>query len=329
MEETREVTAQSAVHRIEFEVDWPPGHVAAYLIESAEPVLVDAGMAGETGREELEAGLAERGYELADVEHLVVTHPHTDHVGQVPAVLDAADPEFYAPAGARERLARDPDDLEAAVRRNATAAGLRGEYLEGAVDMSVESLKRDRDLLPSDRVDRWIEGGETVEIGGCEIEATHTPGHQADHLVYRAEIGGESVLFSGDMALSTFRPVAMHTGLDDGYEEAIDAYYTGLDRLSALSVDRVFTGHDPTHTEFDAAVQSDIESLDRLLDRTREALDDDAEKTAIDVAFQRSGDQDIRYLVIETMSALAKLEADGEVDARTDEHGARQYTRGA
>ncbi|MFB6164959.1 MAG: MBL fold metallo-hydrolase [Haloarculaceae archaeon] len=329
MEASRELSDGSSGHRIEFEVDWPPGHVAAYLIDGEEPVLVDTGMTGDGAREHLLAGLDDAGYELADIEHLVVTHPHVDHVGQVPTVLEAADPTFWAPATARERLRRDVDELEVEVRENATAAGLRGQYLEGAVDMSVESLERDRDLLPVDAVDHWIEGGETVTIADWDVRPVHTPGHQADHLCYLTEVGDERVLFSGDMALSTFRPVAMHDGLADGYTEAIDAYYTALDRLDELSVDRVFTGHDPVHTEFQAAVEHDRGSLDHLLERTRDSLDPDEGKTAIDVAFERSGDRDIRYLVIETMSALAKLEADGEIEGVTDEHGARQFTRSA
>lgn len=312
------------VERIEGQVDWPPGNVAAYLIDCAEPILIDAIMAGEDGREELEAGLAARDLELADIEHLVITHPHVDHVGQVPAIVEAADPVVYAPEGIDERFERDPDDLAETVERNATAAGLRGEYLERAVDMSVESLERDSSLLAAERVDHWVPRGGEIEVGPVTFETTHTPGHQADHLVYRTDIGDESTLFAGDTALSTFRPVAMHTGFDDGYEEAIDAYYTALDRLADLDVDRVYTGHDPAHTDLQGSVAEDRESLDRLVAKTVDLLEPENGKTAVDVAFERSGERDMRYLVIETMSALAKLEHDGEATSTTDD-GVRRF----
>jgi glyoxylase-like metal-dependent hydrolase (beta-lactamase superfamily II) len=312
------------VQRIEGQVDWPPGNVAAYLLDCSEPVLFDAIMAGEDPREELAAGLAERDLEIADIEHLVITHPHVDHVGQVPAIVEEADPTVYAPEGIDERFARDPDDLAETVERNATEAGLRGEYLERAVDMSVESLERDSSLLPADRVDHWVPRGGEIEVGPVAFETVHTPGHQADHLVYRTDVDGESVLFAGDTALDTFRPVAMHVGFDDGYEEAIDAYYTALDRLADLDVDRVFTGHDPAHTDLQGAVEDDRESLDRLMAKTLDLLEADSGKTAVDVAFERSGERDMRYLVIETMSALAKLESDGEATS-TVEDGVRQF----
>ena len=44
-----------AVRRLEFSVDWPPWHAAAFLVEGPtdEPVLVDAGVPDATGEEEL------------------------------------------------------------------------------------------------------------------------------------------------------------------------------------------------------------------------------------------------------------------------------------
>jgi glyoxylase-like metal-dependent hydrolase (beta-lactamase superfamily II) len=323
-QEVSERTDGLVVERIEGQVDWPPGNVAAYLIDCREPILIDAIMTGEDGREELAAGLAERDLAIADIEHLVITHPHVDHVGQVPAIVEEADPTVYAPEGIAERFDRDPDDLAATVERNATEAGLRGEYLERAVDMSVESLERDSRLLSAERVDHWVPRGGEIEVGPVTFETTHTPGHQADHLVYRTDVDGESVLFAGDMALDTFRPVAMHVGFDDGYEGAIGAYYGALDRLGDLDVDRVFTGHDPAHTDLQGAVTDDRESLDRLMEKTLDLLEPDNGKTAVDVAFERSGERDMRYLVIETMSALAKLEADGEATSTTED-GVRQF----
>ncbi|WP_424019216.1 MBL fold metallo-hydrolase [Halorientalis pallida] len=324
-EQAEQMQESTTVHRLECSVDWPPENVAAYFVDCAEPILFDAGMAGETAREELTDDIATHGYELADIEHLVVTHPHTDHIGQVQAVIDAADPEVYAPASIQRRFERDPEDLGDTVRANAKAAGVQGEYLDDAVEMSVESLKRDSSLLPSEAVDHWLGRGETVEVGPLTVETVHTPGHQADHLCYLAELDGERVLFSGDMALGTFRPVAMHVGFDDGYEDAIGQFYAALDTLADLDVDRVFTGHDDPHTEFKARVQHDRESLDRLLDRTREALEDGSGSTAVEIAFQRSGDRNMEYLVIETASALAHLEGEGVLTSETDDHGVRRY----
>ena len=154
MSESRLAAGTASVARIEFEVEFPPGHVACYLLKGDAPVLVDAGMPTERGLgghdAALREGLDRHGYALADIEHLVVTHPHVDHIGQVPKVLEAGEPTVYAPAGVSERFARDPSELAARVRRNATEAGFPEEQREMAVDMAVESLERNSDLLAPD-----------------------------------------------------------------------------------------------------------------------------------------------------------------------------------
>ena len=310
------------IHRLEFEVEWPPGHVACYLLEGPEPVLVDA--ATPEPEDGLREALAEHGYEPADVEHLLVTHPHVDHVGQVPAVLEAGDPTVYAPAGVRERFAQDPAALEARVRRNCEEAGFPDEQLESAVGMAVESLERDSTLLPTEAVDVWIEPGGVTDVGGLEVGAVHAPGHQADHLCYPVEVAGESALLAGDMGIQPFRPVVMHDGLDDGHREAFDAFYAALDRLADLDVDRVYPGHGPVHDDLAGTVERDRESLDERLEDVADLVADGV-STVPGVAMALAGDRDVKYLIPETMSALAHLDAEGAVESELRD-GVRHYS---
>jgi len=320
--EPRAATRQRAVHRLEFGVDWPPGHVAAHLIDGDEPVLIDTGMAGDGGRETLLEELADHDLGADDIQHLVLTHPHVDHLGQAATVIEAGDPQVYVPAGVETRFSRDIGDLRSTVERNATAAGVAGKARGRVIDKAVESLRRDRELLPRDAVDRWVEDGASINLGDLVLEAIHTPGHQADHLCYRSTIDEGRVLFSGDMAIKPFRSVAIHVGLDDGVEESIGAFYTALDRLGALEIDRVFPGHGPDHDDFVGSIERSVRSLDRLLETSLEALRDGA-STAAEVADRRQG-RDLVYLLPETVGALAYLEATGRAISHLDD-GIRRY----
>ena len=125
---------QSRVHRLAFDVDWPPGHVACYLVDGPEPILVDAATPDREAA--FRDRLADLDFDPGDVEHVIVTHPHVDHIGQVPTVLAEGNPTVHAPAGVRERFARDPDDLAARVRRNCVAAGFPEDLRETAVEMA-------------------------------------------------------------------------------------------------------------------------------------------------------------------------------------------------
>ena len=333
MSESR--TGTTGLHRIEFEVDWPPGHVAAYLLDGPEPVLVDAGMPDDRDPADPEGsddhdpertlcdGLAAAGLDPADVAHLVVTHPHVDHIGQVDTLLAAGDPTVYAPAGVRERFAGDTDALAARVERNVREAGLAGDQLQETVEMAVRSLARNRDLLPPAAVDRWVAPDDPIEVGGHSLEPTHTPGHQADHLVFRTDLDGESVLLAGDAAMEPFRAVAIHDGLDDGVFETFDAFYDGLDRLSALDVDRVYPGHGPVHRQFHEIVERDRESLDRRLDSVERAIREGS-RTVPEVTARVAGDRPARYLLPEVYAAVCHLESVGRATV-TVEDGIRYY----
>lgn len=319
----RRESAEVTVRRFEFEMEWPPGHVAAYFVDCAEPVLVDAGMPNDEGT--LREALDRWGYDPADIAHVVVTHPHVDHVGQVRTVSELGDPMIYAPAGVRERFRREVDTLAERVRANAREAGLTGSDLEEAVEMATESLERDRQLLPVDAVDAWVEDGERLSVGPLSLEAVHTPGHQADHLCYVTSLDGERALLAGDMVVEPFRAVMLHDGMDDGYREAFQAFYRALDRLASLQVDRVYPGHGPVHGAHSQTVDRDRGSLDHRLQTVADLVGEGHETVkAVTAAISNDGGRGARYVMLEVLAALAHLERNGRLNSERED-GVRHF----
>lgn len=306
------------VHRIEFEIPWPPDTAYAYFLPTDEPILVDAGSPGADGWNSLESGLDAAGYDPTDVEHLFVTHPHTDHDGQVASLVEAADPNVYTPEGVRERLDRDPEDLASVVRENATAVGVPD--VDAAVEEAVESLRRNREFLPPDEIDEDLTDGVSVSAGDVTLRPIHVPGHQVNQAAFLAEgdhFGGS--LFAGDALAEPFRPAALHVGFDRGYLECIDAFYEGLDRLAGLEVDRVYPGHGPVFEDAAGAVERDRESLDDLVAECLATLQSLGSATAYEVTEARVDDPRRKgFTVFETVGALARLERQGRIDAAFD-----------
>lgn len=298
------------VHRLSFDVKWPPGHVACYLIEGPEPILVDAGAPDRSER--FQDALAEFGYVPGDIEHLLITHPHVDHIGKAATVLEAGDPTVYAPIGVRSRFAGRADALEERVRRNCLTAGFSGDTLEAAIERALDSFERNVGLLAPDSVDVWVKPGEEISVGHLRVEGVHLPGHQADHLSYLTEIADRRVLLSGDMGIEPFRPIVVHDGLDDGYREAFGAFYGALDRMADIDVDLVYPGHGPVHAELEAVVDRDRASLDDRLDRIADLVAD-GHATAPAVVKTLGGGRGNQYMIPETLSALAHLEETGRI----------------
>lgn len=149
--------------------------IGTYVVETDGGLaLFDCGAS--TTLPALEAGLAERGLSLDDVDHLLLSHIHLDHAGAAGAIV-RAHPHIrvhLSEVGARHLV--DPTRLEASARR------LYGDAFDGLWG----------ELVPVP--------AENVEVVGDEVlglEAFPTPGHAANHVSY---LHPDGTLYSGDAA---------------------------------------------------------------------------------------------------------------------------------
>ena len=65
------------------------GRVNCYLIEDEPLTLVDTGPNSGKALDELEHQLAELGHSIEDLELVIITHQHIDHLGLIEIIADA------------------------------------------------------------------------------------------------------------------------------------------------------------------------------------------------------------------------------------------------
>jgi hydroxyacylglutathione hydrolase len=118
--------------------------------------------------EEAERILAAAG-EMGEVEAILLTHCHFDHIGAVAPVAAATGAPVYCPKLELRLLS----DIMAFVPWEGF-----GPY---------ESYE----------ADETVEGGETLELAGLELDVIFTPGHSPGHVTY--SVRGENAIFSGDV----------------------------------------------------------------------------------------------------------------------------------
>jgi glyoxylase-like metal-dependent hydrolase (beta-lactamase superfamily II) len=150
-----------------------PGIIASYLLETEDgPAVFDCGPT--TTIPYLKAGLAERGVDLSEVRHLLLSHIHLDHAGAA-GMLVRQSPwlQVHVSAIGAPHLV-DPSKLEASARRLYGNAfdDLWGEL----VPVPSENLH-----IVSERV-----------VG---LECFPTPGHASHHVSY---LDAEGTLYAGD-----------------------------------------------------------------------------------------------------------------------------------
>jgi glyoxylase-like metal-dependent hydrolase (beta-lactamase superfamily II) len=118
--------------------------------------------------EEAERILAAAGA-MGEVEAILLTHCHFDHIGAVAPVAAATGAPVYCP------------QLEVPVLADIMA------FVPWPGFGPYESYD----------ADETVAGGETLELAGLELDVIFTPGHSPGHVTY--SVRGENAIFSGDV----------------------------------------------------------------------------------------------------------------------------------
>jgi glyoxylase-like metal-dependent hydrolase (beta-lactamase superfamily II) len=158
--------------------------VNLYVVDAGQVILVDTGTKSAGPR--IRATLRELGKEVADIDAVLLTHHHLDHVGTAGV--------WKREAGAE--LAIHEDDakvLAGEERRRGTGVGLRGKVLVGLSGLFTRTM-----TVPPVRADRVLPGRGTVELLGLTFEAVPARGHTLGSCAFL--LGSEGVLFAGDAA---------------------------------------------------------------------------------------------------------------------------------
>lgn len=305
--------------------------VNVYVIETADGlVLVDGGWALDASRAVLESGLADLGWDLADIVRFLVTHVHRDHYTQAVAVRRELGTRVELGLGERPTLERlqSPDSRPLASQLERLpghgAAALAEVIRRHVLNHGVE---RHHWETP----DAWITAG-TIDLpGGPSLQAVETPGHTAGHLVFHDVDSG--LLFAGDHVLPTITP---SIGFEPVPTEApLAAFLQSLALVRSRPDARLLPAHGPVADSVHARVDELIDHHEKRLAEMAAVLADLGWATAAEVAGritwtrrQRSLDEldpfNQMLAIFETAAHLDLLLAQGRAQLSTG-GGLRRY----
>lgn len=203
-------------------------HVNAYLLcDADERVLVDCGPGGHPScLAALERALTQAGVSIESITRLVLTHTHSDHVGQGHAVVARSGAEVWRHPDSQhvDAVLTDPDGIAALRRRRARAEGVPAEQRAWFADVR-EETEAIVAPLPADHL---LGDGITVPSPLGPLDVLHTPGHAPSQVALVQRDRGFAVL--GDTLCSVFSPYC-----DYGYsEDPIGQLLASFDRIEAL-----------------------------------------------------------------------------------------------
>ncbi|HYM45380.1 MAG TPA: MBL fold metallo-hydrolase [Solirubrobacteraceae bacterium] len=241
------LAADAGIHRLAIPTPFMVGRVNAYLIEDSPLTLVDSGPNSGKALDELEQALAARGHAIEDIELLIVTHQHIDHLGlasilarrsgaQV-AALEALAPyllNFRESAELDDRFAQQtmlrhgiPADVVTALR--AVSASFR------AWGSSVE-------------ITRPLRDGEELQLRDRTLRVLHRPGHSPSDTVFLDE--SRSILLAADHLIKHIssnpllaRPLGAGADFAGPRPRALVDYIASLRLTRAMDLSLVLPGH--------------------------------------------------------------------------------------
>jgi glyoxylase-like metal-dependent hydrolase (beta-lactamase superfamily II) len=307
--------AAAGVHRLAIPTPFAVGRVNVYLIEDRPLTLVDAGPNSGTSFDELQRGIAGLGHALEDIELVILTHQHIDHLGLVSlvaarsgaevAAIDAAVPyveNFSSEAQADDDFARDvmlrhgiPEDVVAALQSVSRAFRAWGARVD---------------------VTRPLRDGEALVLRDRTLHVHHRPGHSPSDTVFHDR--ERRMLIAADHLLAHISSNPLMTRPRDGSVErpqALVQYLASLAATRAMDVDLVLPGHGDPITDHRELIDQRFALHRRRADKIHRLIEERA-RSAYEIAQMLWGNIAVTqaYLTLsEVLGHLDLLAREGRV----------------
>ena len=231
------------------------GRVNTYLLEDEPLTLVDSGPNSAKSLDELERQLEALGHRIEDLELVIITHQHIDHLGLVDIIAKRSGAEVAAldllvPFVENFGADADRDDAEAAalMRRHGIS-----EEVVTALRQVTGSF---RAWGSKAKVTRPLGDGEILQLRDRALEVQHRPGHSPSDTVFWDS--DRRMLIAADHLIKHISSNPLISRPLDGSAERTQALITYLESLKKtreLPAEIVLSGHGEPITDHAALIE--------------------------------------------------------------------------
>ena len=233
------------IHCLPIPTPFAVGRVNVYLVEDDPLTLVDAGPNSATSLTTLENALAEHGRKIEDLERIVVTHQHIDHIGLVQILADRSGAEVVALEMLAPWLANYGEGMEADDAFSEAIMARHG--IPEDVRYALRSVSHAfRAWGAAATVTRTVREGDTIEFADRSWTVWHRPGHSPSDTVFHDEQRSE--LIAGDHLIKHISSNPLISRPLEGSDpadrpQALVIYMRSLEQTKAMELARVLPGH--------------------------------------------------------------------------------------
>jgi glyoxylase-like metal-dependent hydrolase (beta-lactamase superfamily II) len=309
-----------------------PFTINVYLIEgNRENLLIDTGMDSPAVYALLNDELKKYGFDIKDINHIVITHIHPDHYGLAGKLkqLSGAKIAFSdAEAAMLDSRYIKMDALVEEMRDMLYASGAPAEMLSNLSRLSLPLRRFVTPVLP----DVKLKDGKKITIDPFEFKVLLTPGHSVGHICLYEQ--NRKLLFCGDHILPEITP---HIGFHpQAGPDPLGDYLKSLKNMLKLEVRLAFPGHGPSFSGLRQRIEELLRHHEYRNTEVMETIQDDV-KTPYQIASEitwlnDSSKGNFRYMeefnqrmaIMETVAHLRHLLKENKV-TRVDKNGIDYY----
>jgi glyoxylase-like metal-dependent hydrolase (beta-lactamase superfamily II) len=312
--------ADAGIHRLAIPTPFAVGRVNVYVIEDEPLTLVDAGPNSGTSFDELQRGVARLGHSLEDIELVVLTHQHIDHLGLVSLVAARSGAEVAAidvavPFVENYSLEAQADDdfARQIMLRHGIPADVAGALQSVSQAFRAWGARAD--------VTRPLRDGEELRLRDRVLAVHHRPGHSPSDTVF--EDRERRMLIAGDHLLGHISSNPLLTRPLDGSTErpqALVAYLDSLRQTREMDLDIVLPGHGEPITDHRGLIDERL-ALHRRRSEKIHRLISEQPRSAYELAQALWGN------VAVTQAYLTLSEVLGHIDLLLNAGRAREVSR--
>ena len=271
------------VYPLMFEVNYGQMQsLNSYLYDNGKQlVLIDACIHLPACNEFFDRQLKEYGLSIEQIDFILLTHHHGDHVGQVNRLLKIKNIPIYAHYKSIERLTLEESYLE---QRRKFFQKMYNEY--GCLDLGKKQLEKlkhsaenNKDIKISVPINPLYDGDEIAGLKVIEV-----PGHSPDSIsFYDAETKWK---FAGDLVLNPGSTNAL-IDFDENLEllPTIAQYEQSLKRCKDIDTSIIFPGHQPPFDEHGLVIHKKLQRIQQKSERVVEIVKNGHHVTK-DIAYQ-------------------------------------------
>jgi glyoxylase-like metal-dependent hydrolase (beta-lactamase superfamily II) len=202
------------------------GYMNQYVIVNEATLTVVDMLLGESDVDNLEKQLGTQGWSLDDVNHMLITHAHPDHIGGLPEFQRRSNATTYA------------HRIDAQVIRGETDGALANpDELTGFSRLIYRQVSQQRSIEPA-RVDVNLSDGDQLNDILEGLQVIHLPGHSHGQVGFY--VPQQKLLIGGDVMMYYFGSLRMPIrAVSPDWNEVKQS----IRRVAAMYVDILCLGH--------------------------------------------------------------------------------------